>query len=96
EGLVHISELAHHRVSNVSNVVSEGEEIDVKVLSVDTANQRMSLSIKGAQAAPEPKEEDSKQEEELPPAKPVLPKHQGPLKGGTGSSSGGERFGLKW
>ena len=96
EGLVHISELAHHRVSNVSNVVSEGEEIDVKVLSVDTANQRMSLSIKGAQAAPEPKEEDTKQEEELPPAKPVLPKHQGPLKGGTGSSSGGERFGLKW
>jgi polyribonucleotide nucleotidyltransferase len=35
DGLVHISELAHHRVERVEDVVKEGEEIEVKVLSVD-------------------------------------------------------------
>ncbi len=98
EGLVHVSELAHHRVHNVSNVVQEGQEVDVKVLSVDIDQQRISLSLKGAQAAPEPQVEESAQttavEEERP--KPVLPKHRGPLKGGTGNSSSGEQFGLKW
>lgn len=97
EGLVHVSELAHHRVHSVANVVSEGQEVDVKVLSVEPDKQRMSLSIKGAQAAPEPaKSEAEEAKPEEPPAKPVLPKHRGPLKGGTGGNSGGEQFGLKW
>lgn len=94
EGLVHVSELAHHRVSNVGNVVSEGQEVSVKVLSVDAEQQRMSLSIKGATAAPEPTEQEAAPEE--PPAKPVLPKHTGPLKGGVSGPSNGEKFGLKW
>lgn len=94
EGLVHVSELAHHRVSNVSNVVSEGQDVSVKVLSVDSEQQRMSLSIKGATAAPEPTEQEAAPEE--PPAKPVLPKHTGPLKGGVSGPSNGEKFGLKW
>lgn len=97
EGLVHISELAHHRVSNVGNIVSEGQEVEVKVLSVDESSQRMSLSMKAAIAAPKQEENaNAKPEEETPPPKPVLPKHEGPLKGGTGTSSGGEQFGLKW
>ncbi|MFK7736058.1 MAG: 30S ribosomal protein S1 [Pirellulaceae bacterium] len=96
EGLVHISELAHHRVSNVSSVIQEGQEVEVKVLSVDADGQRMSLSLKGAQAAPESSKESAEAVEETPPPKPVLPKHQGPLKGGTGKNSGGEQFGLKW
>lgn len=97
EGLVHLSELAHHRVHKVDNVVSEGQEIDVKVLSIDEEKQRIGLSIKAAQAAPESaKSEKDDAAAEEPPAKPVLPKHQGPLKGGTGSGSGGEQFGLKW
>ncbi len=95
EGLVHISELAHHRVASVANVVKEGEEVTVKVLSVDTDQQRMSLSIKGAIAAPE-KEETGAPEVEEEPAKPVLAKHTGPLKGGVGRDNGGEQFGLKW
>lgn len=97
EGLVHLSELAHHRVHKVSNVVQEGQEVDVKVLSIDTENQRMSLSLKAAQAAPEPANGGPEEKvEEQPPAKPVLPKHRGPLKGGTGGRSGGDQFGLKW
>ncbi|MFQ5949266.1 MAG: polyribonucleotide nucleotidyltransferase [Nitrospiria bacterium] len=35
DGLVHISQLAHHRVKNVSDEVKEGDEISVKVLEVD-------------------------------------------------------------
>ncbi len=95
EGLVHVSELAHHRVHRVSNVVQEGQEVDVKVLSIDEESQRMSLSLKAAQAAPEPTEADQAAPEP-PPAKPVLPKHQGTLKGGTSGGGGGEQFGLKW
>ncbi len=95
EGLVHLSELAHHRVSKVSNVVQEGQEVEVKLLSLDEENQRISLSIKGAQAAPEPKEGEQP-EAEMERPKPVLPKHRGPLKGGTGRGGGGEQFGLKW
>lgn len=95
EGLVHLSELANRRVSSVGNIVQEGQEVDVKILSVDRDAQRISLSIKQTQAAPE----ESKVEEpavEEAPRKPVVPKHRGPLKGGTEGARGGEKFGLKW
>lgn len=95
EGLVHLSELAHHRVGKVNSVVTEGQEVEVKVLSIDGDSQRISLSLKGAQAAPE-SETPVDSPEETPPPKPVLPKHRGPLKGGIGRDSGGEQFGLKW
>jgi polyribonucleotide nucleotidyltransferase len=35
DGLVHISELEHYRVKNVTDVLKEGDELDVKVLDVD-------------------------------------------------------------
>ncbi len=44
-GLLHISELAHERVRNVTDVVNEGDMVDVKVLDVDRAG-RMKLSRK--------------------------------------------------
>ncbi|WP_261129147.1 30S ribosomal protein S1 [Bacillus sp. Marseille-Q3570] len=46
DGLVHISQLAHHRVETPSEVVNEGDTVKVKVLSVDRDNERISLSIK--------------------------------------------------
>lgn len=57
EGLVHISEMAHRHVETPHEVVSENEEIEVKVLSVDQADQRVSLSIKALEEAPEGEEE---------------------------------------
>mgnify|MGYP001231368911 CR=1 FL=1 len=48
EGLVHISELAHKRVSRPNQVVREGEVVEVKIISIDTDKQRVSLSIKQA------------------------------------------------
>src|SRR5690606_27282681 len=46
EGLLHVSELAWSRVRHPSDVLKEGQEIQVKVLSVDRENERISLSLK--------------------------------------------------
>ncbi|UTL71107.1 30S ribosomal protein S1 [Bacillus halotolerans] len=46
DGLVHISQLSHSHVEKPSDVVEEGQEVKVKVLSVDRDNERISLSIK--------------------------------------------------
>jgi polyribonucleotide nucleotidyltransferase len=45
QGLLHISEIAHERIRNVTDVLKEGEELDVKVLDVDRAG-RIKLSRK--------------------------------------------------
>ena len=104
EGLVHISELSHKRIWRASDVVKEGDEVEVLVLNVNPEAQRMSLSIKGL-AKPEPtkKEKEEAQEAELghhvpmvgEAKKPGRPSNQ-PLKGGLGRSAGGDSFGLKW
>jgi len=49
EGLVHISQLAEHHVHKPEEVVSEGDEIKVKVLRVQPDERRISLSLKEAQ-----------------------------------------------
>jgi polyribonucleotide nucleotidyltransferase len=46
EGLLHISELDHRRVNAVTDVVREGEDIEVKVLEVDKNLGRIRLSRK--------------------------------------------------
>ncbi len=49
EGLLHISELADHKVENPQDVVKAGQEIDVKILRVDTDERKIGLSLKRAQ-----------------------------------------------
>jgi small subunit ribosomal protein S1 len=46
EGLVHISELAHHHVENPREVVDPGQEVKVKILEIDAERRRLSLSVK--------------------------------------------------
>ncbi|MBR6440218.1 MAG: 30S ribosomal protein S1 [Aeriscardovia sp.] len=48
EGLIHISELTDHHIANPASVVSQGEEIFVKVIDVDLDRCRVSLSLKQA------------------------------------------------
>ncbi len=48
DGLVHISQLADHHVTRPGEVVSVGEEVEVKVLRVDPAERRVSLSLRDA------------------------------------------------
>ncbi|MBD7986178.1 30S ribosomal protein S1 [Sporosarcina sp. Sa2YVA2] len=46
DGLVHISQLTHEHVEKVSDVLKEGDKVNVKILSVDRDSERISLSIK--------------------------------------------------
>lgn len=52
DGLVHISQLSHSHVEKPSDVVEEGQEVKVKVLSVDRDNEHISLSIKDTLPGP--------------------------------------------
>ncbi len=62
DGLVHISEVSNKYVSKVEDAVKVGEEIEALVLDVNTADKRISLSIK-ALLAPEDTETDAPEEE---------------------------------
>lgn len=46
DGLVHISQLSYEHVGKPSDIVEEGQKVQVKVLNVDRDNERISLSIK--------------------------------------------------
>ena len=46
-GLLHISEISSRRVNSVSDVLRLGQQVRVKVIGVDTARKRISLSMKG-------------------------------------------------
>jgi small subunit ribosomal protein S1 len=53
EGLLHISELADHKVENPEQVVKVGEDIEVKILRVDTEERKIGLSRKRVEWAEE-------------------------------------------
>lgn len=59
EGLVHISQISHSHIGTPHEVLKEGQEVQVKVLDINTDEKRISLSIKDTQEAParEPKPE---------------------------------------
>jgi len=61
EGLVHISQLSEEHVEKTEDVLSVGDEVEVKIIGVDTEAQKMSLSVKEAQpkkpVTPKQKEE---------------------------------------
>ncbi len=71
EGLVHISHLADRHVATPDEVVQEGEEIRVKVLSVASDEKRIRLSIREVDrekpSKPNPKEHQPKKQE-VPPS----------------------------
>ncbi len=98
EGLIHISEMGHGRVQRSSDVVSEGQEVEVKVVSFDRDAQRIGLSLKALLPPPErPKQEP--REHGHPPAESLQRRQKESdkhLKGGISEPSGGEKFGLKW
>lgn len=58
EGLLHISELADHKVENAEDVVSVGDEIEVKILRVDTEDRKIGLSRKRVEWAKEDQGEE--------------------------------------
>ena len=48
EGLIHISEMSHERIERADQVVTVGEEYEVKIIRLDTQRRRIGLSIKQA------------------------------------------------
>lgn len=63
DGLVHISEIAHKRVTDISEELTIGQEVDAKILEIDTERKRISLSIKATTEAPEEAFEDAEDAE---------------------------------
>jgi small subunit ribosomal protein S1 len=75
EGLLHVSELADHKVENPKDVVKVGETVEVKILRVDTDDRKIGLSLKRAQWAAE-------ESTERPSGEPT--RRRGGLEGETG------------
>jgi small subunit ribosomal protein S1 len=82
EGLIHISELANQRVRRVGDVVQPGQEVKVMVLRVDSAQRKISLSLKAA-LPKEPEVPAEEEAEEPVDVKPPRPRTT-PLRGGIG------------
>ncbi|HKI19075.1 MAG TPA: S1 RNA-binding domain-containing protein, partial [Isosphaeraceae bacterium] len=84
EGLLHISELADHKVDSPEEVVKVGDEIEVKILRVDRGERKIGLSRKKAQWS----KPEGEREEGAAPAEPSVeaPKETKELKGGLGEA----------
>ena len=53
-GLIHISEMAHGYVKQPSDVVKEGDEVEVQIIDVNRRKKQIKLSMKALQPEPEP------------------------------------------
>ena len=62
DGLIHISQIADHRIDKPGDVLAEGDRVDVKITDVDMENKKISLSIRALLEAPA--EEESQEEPE--------------------------------
>jgi general stress protein 13 len=60
QGLVHISEVTHGFVKDINEHLKVGQEVPVKVISVDEKSGKLGLSIRATQPEPEVKEEPKK------------------------------------
>ncbi len=86
EGLVHVSEMSHGYVTNVRDVVKEGDKVQVKVIETDQQG-RISLSMKALQ---EPKPGDERRPDTPPQRGFDRPRRSfGDYRSGGQSNSGG-------
>ena len=46
DGLIHISQIADRRIGKPEDVLSEGQEVDAKIIDIDQEHKRISLSIR--------------------------------------------------
>ena len=82
EGLLHISELADHKVENPEEMVKVGDQIDVKVLRVDTDDRKIGLSRRRVNWSEEQEAEDAKKRAAEEAAENAAKAAEADLKGG--------------
>ncbi|WP_455166328.1 30S ribosomal protein S1 [Streptococcus sp.] len=70
DGLVHISQISHKRVENPKDVLKVGQEVTVKVLEVNAADERVSLSIKALEERPAQEEGEKQEKRQQHPRRP--------------------------
>ncbi len=83
EGLLHVSELADHKVEHPENMVQVGQDLEVRILRVDTGERKIGLSRK-TETTKEAEETES--DASAGSSAPAKPREE--LKGGTGSGAG--------
>ena len=60
DGLLHISEISYERTNKVEDVLKEGQEIEVKLIGIDSRTKKLKLSRKALLPKPERKDDDKK------------------------------------
>lgn len=63
-GLVHLSELAHHKVADPADILNVGQKIDVQVINIEPDERRIGLSIKALQPITKEMLEEIRREKE--------------------------------
>ncbi|MCM1270391.1 MAG: bifunctional 4-hydroxy-3-methylbut-2-enyl diphosphate reductase/30S ribosomal protein S1 [Ruminococcus flavefaciens] len=64
DGLIHISQIADKKVENVKDILSVGDEVDVKIIDIDVDAKRISISIRALLETEENDEEVSEDDAE--------------------------------
>ena len=59
DGLIHISQIADHRIDKPGDVLAEGDMVDVKITDIDMENKKVSLSIRALLEEPAPEEDEA-------------------------------------
>ena len=62
DGLIHISQIADHRIDKPGDVLSEGQMVDVKIIDIDYEHEKVSLSIRALLEEPAAEDEDVNEE----------------------------------
>ena len=62
DGLIHISQIADHRIEKPGDELTEGQMVDVKITDIDMENKKVSLSIRALLETEEPAEEPASEE----------------------------------
>ena len=58
DGLIHISQIADHRIEKPGDVLAEGDMVDVKITDIDMEHQKVSLSIRALLEEPADMEDE--------------------------------------
>jgi ribosomal protein S1 len=69
DGLVHVSQISYERIETPASVLNVGDEVDAKIIALDTDAKKMNLSIKAVLPEPERKPKAEKVESEEQPAR---------------------------